>query len=268
MRLWRLVACLGLCLHLQQVLAGSIGFSISFTGEEVSITNTGTEPAYQLTEWTLDTANQWRKAQVVDGNDAYLVPGKTLKSRRLSLPAEIGLGQADPLLLLLHDQAGSQIAQLAWHHAPSIEPQPLPIRRNGAQVAVAISTALAQKVTTTYALVVPYEGVSRLVQPLPSAPVPPPNPIRHTWASGQPLVIDAGNGQAGVWLLHETAQGDLRLQIVPDGFLRGQEQVPVWLLWARQYLMTVAMVLAAVGALTLVAGFAMRLRLQAPLKFR
>jgi hypothetical protein len=246
--------------------AGSIGFSVNFAGEEIAISNTGSDAAYQISEWTLDSSNQWRKAQVIDGNDAYLAPGKTLKSRRLSLPAEIGLGKADPLLLVLYDQAGSRIAQLAWRHAPAIQPQPLPAMRNGAEVVVAADPALDQKVTTSYALVVPYEGIERLAQPLSSASVPPSNPIRHTWASGQPLVIDAGQGQAGVWLVHETAQGELHLQIVPDGFLRGQEQVPTWLMWTRQYLMTVAMVLAALGALTMVVGFAKQMRLLAPLK--
>jgi hypothetical protein len=257
---------LGLIAVTPFVQAGSIGFSVSFLGEEISISNTGSDAAYHLSEWTLNSENQWRKTQVIDGNDAYLAPGKTLKARRPSLPAEIGLGKADPFLLVLYDQAGSRIAQLAWRHAPAIQPQPLPAMRNGAEVMVAASTALDQKVAITYALVVPYEGIERLAQPLSWASVPPSNPIRHTWASGQPLVIDAGQGQAGVWLVHETAQGELHLQIVPDGFLRGQEQVPAWLMWTRQYLMTVAMVLAALGALTMVFGFVRQMRLQAPLK--
>jgi hypothetical protein len=240
---------LALSLVCSEAVAGSIGFSVNFTGDEIAISNTGSDAAYQLSEWTLDSANQWRRAQVIDGNDAYLAPGKTLKTRRPSLPNSTGLGQADPLLLVMYDQAGSRIAQLAWHHAPAVQTPPLPTLRSGAKVAVASGTALDQKVTTTYALVVPYEGIERLAQPLPSASVPPPNPIRHTWASGQTLVIDAGKGEAGVWLVHETAQGELSLQIVPDGFLRGQEQVPTWLLWARQYLMTVAAWLAGLGAL-------------------
>jgi hypothetical protein len=257
---------LGLIAVTPFVQAGSIGFSVSFFGEEISISNTGSDAAYQLSGWTLNSENQWRKAQVIDGNDAYLAPGKTLKSRRPSLPNSDGLGKADPLLLVMYDQVGSRIAQLAWHHSPDIQPLPLLTMRNGAEVMVAASTALDQKVAITYALVVPYEGIARLAQPLTSAGVPPYNPIRHTWASGQPLVIDAGQGQAGVWLVHETAQGDLRLQIVPDGFLRGQEQVPTWLLWARHYMMTVAMLLAALGALIMVIGFVKRWHLPAQFK--
>jgi len=251
-----------------EAFAGSIGFSVNFTRDEIAISNTGSDAAYHISEWTLDSANQWRKAEVIDGNDAYLAPGKTLKSRRPSLPNSDGLGKADPLLVVMHDQAGSRIAQLAWHHAPAIQPQPLLTMRNGAEVTVAADTALDQTITTTYALVVPYEGIERLAQSLSLASAPPPNLIRHTWASGQPLVVETGKGQAGVWLVHETEQGDLRLQIVPDGFLRGQEQVPAWLLWARQYMMTVAMVLAALGVLTMVVGFARRWRVPARLKWR
>ncbi|MBV5346737.1 hypothetical protein JZU46_00675, partial [bacterium] len=54
--------------------AGSIGFSISFTGDEVAITNTGSEPAYLVSGWTLDAASHWQRVRVESGNAAYLTP--------------------------------------------------------------------------------------------------------------------------------------------------------------------------------------------------
>lgn len=99
--------------------AGTIGFSISFTGDEITITNTGSEAAYALSEWTLDQQAHWQKAHILQGNPAYVAPGKKLIARRQSQAASTGLGKADPLLLVLHDQAGSRITQLAWRQTPA-----------------------------------------------------------------------------------------------------------------------------------------------------
>jgi hypothetical protein len=67
--------------------------------------------------------------------------------------------------------------------------------------------------------------------------------------------LDTGDGQGGAWLVHESATGDLQVQIIADGKVRGAEQVPGWLRWVRQYLMSVATLLAGLGGLVLVAGF-------------
>jgi len=235
--------------------AGNIGFSISFTGDEVSITNTGSEPAYLVSEWTLDAAAKWQRIQVVAGNAAYLAPGQSLTGRRLTAAAPTGLGRADPLLVLLHDQAGSRIAQLAWRHTPATTPQPLPVQRHGGQLSVAADAARAQKIIASYGLTVPYEGIHRLGQPL-SATDAPPNPLRHGWTSATPLVLATGAAQGGAWLVHENAAGELSVQIVPDGVVRGQEQVPIWLSWVRQYALQVATWLAGLGALMLAGGWA------------
>lgn len=241
-------------LALSSAFAGSIGFAINFTGDEVAITNTGSEAAYQLSEWTLDSSSQWRQVQVQEGNPAYLAPGKSLKGRRFSSAATTGFGRADPILVVLHDQAGSRIAQLAWRQPPAVQQQPLPTRRSGGQLSIDAGAARAQKIVATYGVVVPYDGIKRLTQPLVEAG-PPPNPQRHAWAAGAPMVMNTGAGQGGAWLVHESATGDLRVQIVPDGLIRGQEQVPGWLVWARQYLMKLSALLAGVGLTVMFAGF-------------
>jgi hypothetical protein len=234
--------------------AGSIGFSISFTGDEIAITNTGSEPAYQVSEWTLDAAANWQRVQVESGNAAYLTPGQSLKGRRLTPTAPSGLGRADPLLVLLHDQAGSRIAQLAWRQTPTAHQQPVPIQREGERISVSADAARAQKIIASYAMVVPYEGIQRLGQPLSATDVPM-NPLRQVWTSDVPLVLTTGAGQGGAWLVHENTTGALSVQIVPDGMVRGQEQVPAWLIWVRQYLMRVASWLAGLGGFVLVVGW-------------
>lgn len=233
---------------------GSIGFSISFTGDNIAITNTGSEPAYQVSQWTLDADSHWQRVQVVSGNVSYLAPGQSLKGRRLTSAAPTGLGRADPLLVLLHDQAGGRIAQLAWRHPPMTQQQPLPTRRQGEQLSVAADAARVQKITTSYALSVPYDGIGRLGQHLSVTDVPP-NPLHHDWVSDAPLVIATGTAQGGAWLVHENANAELSLQIVPDGVVRGQEQVSVWLSWVRHYLLQVAAWLAGLGGLVLAVGW-------------
>jgi hypothetical protein len=234
-------------------LAGSIGFSINYTGDDISITNTGTEPAYQVSQWTLDAASQWRAVQVQQGNPAFLPPGKSLTGRRLTAAAATGLGRADPLLLLLHDQAGSRITQLAWRQTPMNVPQPLTTERLGRQLQVVGGKAGQAQTLLTYGIAVPYAGVAQLAQPLSATPAPP-NPLRHVWANGPLMALDTGAGQSGAWLVHESATGDLQVQMVGDGKARGTEQVPGWLRWARQYLMSAAALLAGLGGLVLVAG--------------
>ncbi len=232
--------------------AGNIGFSISFTGDDITITNTGSEPAYQLSEWTLDTTSQWRKTQVLEGNPAYLAPGRALKSRRQTSAAPKGIDQADPMLLLLHDQAGSPITQLAWRRMPAAPVTPLSFERHGTQLRVN-AAAESAAIASTYAIVVPYNGIAQLAQPYTEVTAPP-RLLQHAWNSATPLLLETGQGQSGAWLVHETAAGELRLQIVPDAVQRGQEQKPGWLRWAQQHLLPWSAALAGIGLLWLVLG--------------
>ncbi len=229
--------------------AGTIGFSISFTNDEIAIVNTGNEPAYQLSGWTLDLTGQWRKTEILDGNASYLAPGKKLKARRQAPSASTALGRADPLLLLLHDQAGSLITQLAWRQTPAMMTNPLPSHRQGSRLRIDAGTTGGPKIIATDAIAIPYDGIQRLARPV-TQPTPPLKPQRHIWTTdAAPLWVETGAGQNGAWLVHEMATGELRMQIVPDGLPRGQEQVPKWLVWVRQYLMKLSGVLAGVGLL-------------------
>lgn len=233
--------------------AGSIGFSIGFNGDAIRITNTGSDAAYQLAGWTLDAASQWRQVQVQvqQGNQAYLPSGKSLNGRRQAQAASTGIGRADPLLLVFYDQAGSRLAQLAWRQTPPAMQSPMATTRRGATLVIDPEADNAQKIVVSYGVAVLYEGIQQLSQPLTLTNAPPPSPLRHVWAAGAPMTLNTGQGQGGAWLVHENAVGELSLQIVPDGVSHGQEQVPVWLIWVRRYLMQVASGLAALGLLLL-----------------
>jgi hypothetical protein len=240
--------------------AGSISFSISFTGDYVSITNTGSDAAFQVSEWMLDSTLQWRAVQVQQGNHAYLPPGQILKAHRVGRAPDTSLGRADPLFLVFFDQAGSRMAQLAWRQKPQVQPAPLETRRHHEQLVVEPSAAHSQKTVATFAVVMPYEGIQQLSKPLALNNAQPPNLIRHVWSTNTPMVVNTGAGQGGVWLVHEDASGGLRLQTVQDGVVRGQEQVPRWLIWIRLYFMQAAGVLAGVGLMVTAVGFVLKSR--------
>jgi len=253
-----IVNCVFFYSFLNSVHAGTIGFSISFTGDDIAITNTGSEAAYQISEWTLDQQSHWQKATTLEGSPAYLPPGKTLNSRRLFQPGVSGLGRFDPLLLVLHDQAGSRIAQLAWRRTPLQLEKPMHTLHLADRIIVSPDVARQRDIVATHAIVIPFEGSKRLARPFSIAE--PPNPQRHNWQSNQSMALNTGKGQNGAWLVHESANGDLHLQIVPDGSVRGQEHMPAWLVWARQHMFRLASVLAGLGTLVAVAGLFVALR--------
>jgi len=259
------VACLGLATP--WVLAGSIGFSVAFSGDDVAITHTGNEAGYQFALYTLGPSTTWQRLRIVSGNAAYLLPGQRLQGRRQSPAAHGALGRADPLLLLFHDQAGSRIVQLAWRQTPAPALHPMKFERDGRLLQVRNTGNDDHKTMATYGIALPYEGIAQLARPL-SAAAAPPNPLRHVWADRPALTLDTGAGQGGAWLLHQNVTGELLLQVVPDGIARGKEQVPAWLTWARRNLMMFAQVLAALGAVLLVAGLVGRVRRRTPAQMK
>lgn len=253
-RLSQIAGLVWLLLATPLALAGSIGFSVDFTGDELSITNASGEAGYQFSLWTLNPSEQWQQVTILSGNAAYLAPGKTLKGRRQSPAKTSGLGRADPLLVMLFDQAGSRIVQLAWRQTPVSAPYSLPTQRRDRWLDVSAGGAREAKIAVSYGITVPYEGINRLALGISTAEKPPA-PMRQVWATGQTMTLDTGAGQGGTWLAHETALGDLQVQIVADGKERGREQVPAWLNWVRQRLMAISSDLALAGFVLLLGGF-------------
>ena len=231
--------------------AGSISFSIGFTGDEIILNNTGTEAGYQFSLWTLDSSEKWQHLPIFAGNVAYLAPGKNLRGRRQVLPAVSALGRADPLLVIFHDQAGGRTAQLAWRQAPTAARSLLKTQHDSTSLKIAAGD---KNIITTYGIVVPYDGIKRLTNRF-SFGESPPDPLHHMWTDRAVMKLKTGAGLAGAWLIHESSAGDLQVQIVPDGRIRGQEQIPFWLLWVRQNLMTFAAIFFVFGAVLFVAGF-------------
>ena len=252
-RFTSVVALAWLILWPSIALSGTVGFSVDFAPNEVVITNTGSEAAYRLSLWTLDGSEKWQRVPVLLGNADYLEPQQLMRGRRQLSGAISGLALAEPLLVMLFDKAGSRIAQLAWRQTPAAALTALPTQRHGSQLVIAGATASAANIVATYGITVPYAGVASLAQGFAVAE-PPPDPLRHLWALGSAMTLDTGAAQAGVWLVHQTATGELQVQTVVDGVVRGFEQVPAWLSWVRRHGARYVQALAGLGAFLLLAG--------------
>jgi hypothetical protein len=235
--------------------AGTIGFSVVFQGDEVSVINKGSDAGYQLSLWTLDANTQWKKMQVIAGNTDYVAPAAVLNARRSAAVGPTAIGRLDPILVVLFDQAGSRIVQLAWHQNPTPFPSPFASRRAGSRLDISAPSpdVSAPAVVATLGIVVPYEGIGQLAQKF-SQDMPPPDPVRHSWAAGSTMSLETGAGQMGAWFLHELADGTQQLQVVVDGKVRGAEQLPAWLPWLRQNTWILTGLLAGLGCVLVIAG--------------
>jgi hypothetical protein len=108
--------------------------------------------------------------------------------------------------------------------------------------------------------VVPYAGIEALAQPLQTIATPP-KPYRMDWqANTLPWVLNTGDGQSGAWLVHELASGAVSLQIVPDGRVRGSEQLPRWVAWFRANGLVAALVLGLASGVVILSGLWQTLR--------
>ena len=236
------------------VQAGTVGFLVNFAENAFTITSTGSESAYVITGWTLDEKSQWQQAKLMAGNMSFLAPGMQASMRPEVVPSRIGLGRADPLLLIYHDQAGSQIVQLAWRQPAPQTKQFLQVHRNGPLLTVSQPGSNDSAIVATHSLSLPSVGIARLTVPF-HKPNPPQNPQRHPWGTGTgTFTLDTGKGQRGAWLIHESSTGELTLQMVQDGLLPGQEQQPAWLIWLGQHWKYAVALLSGIGALLMLTG--------------
>jgi hypothetical protein len=163
------------------------------------------------------------------------------------------------VLIVFNDQSGGAMAHLAWRNTPTGSPNVLTFERQGAELVVHKPEA-PSGIVRTWAIVMPYAGIEALAQPLQPIPAPP-KPYRMDWqANTLPWTMNTGNGQSGAWLVHELSSGGVGLQIVPDGKVRGNEQLPSWVAWFRAHGLPAALVLGLGSVVVLLSGLWQTLR--------
>ena len=256
--LYTLVTALSLCLMSLSSYAGSIGFNIQFKGEQLALQNIGSEAAYRLEVFSLSTDQAWQPLPILSGNAHYLEPQKNITLQDKP-SASAGLTALGPVLIVFNDQSGGAMAHLAWRNTPPASPNLLAFERQGAQLMVRKPQSQTG-IVRTWAIVVPYAGIEALGKPLQAIPKPP-KPYRMDWqVSSLPLTINTGNGQSGTWLVHELTSGAMSLQIVPDGKVRGNEQLPAWVAWFRANGLVTAIVLGLLSGVLMLSGLWQALR--------
>jgi hypothetical protein len=231
--------------------AGNIGFLVNYiNNDNIQIVNQGNSSAYQLSIWSLNNLNQWHRLLINTQDTATLSPAMTLSGVRNFLPSQEAIGKHDPVLIIYYDQAGSQFAQLAWRIAPIPETRQLYSRRKGASLEIRQTDP---QLVESWAIVVPHDGIEALTHPF-SPLTSLPAPIRHVWKTGEDLSIDSGKGQAGAWIVSKDKENILSVHIFPDGITRGNEQIPAWLTWIKNYLLSLSFGIMVAGIIFITIG--------------
>jgi hypothetical protein len=253
-----LIAVFSICLASVSSFAGSLGFNIQFKGEQVALQNIGSEAAYRLAVYSLTPDQAWQTLPTLSGDAHYLEPQKSITLQD-KLTMKAGLSALGPLLIIFNDQSGGAMAHLAWRNTPPASTSLLRFERKGAQLTL-FKPEIQASIARTWAIVVPYAGIEALAQPLQSIPKPS-KPYRMDWqASTLPWQLNTGNGQSGAWLVHELSSGGMALQIVPDGKIRGNEQLPTWVAWFRANGLPASVVLGLMSGVVLLVGLWQLLR--------
>ena len=248
-----LVAALSLCLMCMSSYAGSLGFNIQFKADQISLQNTGSEAAYRLAVYSLGADQAWQALPVLSGDAHYFEAQKSITVQdKPSVGA--GLTALGPVLIVFNDQSGGSMAHVAWRNTPPASQSVLAFERQGAQLKVLKPEAQSAGIARTWAIVVPYAGIEAMAHPLQTIPTPP-KPYRMDWqASSLPFTLNTGDGQSGAWLVHELTSGAVSLQIVPDGRVRGSEQLPRWVAWFRANGLAAALVLGLASSVVILSG--------------
>lgn len=248
----RSIGYLAMLLTAQGATAGTLQFQVVMAPTSICLTNSGSDTAYHVTPWSLDSRSHWVRLPAPSNDGDSLEPWRRRCFQRDSAPPTTPLGRQDPVLIQLRDQAGGTMAHLAWGHPPPPEAAGLRTGRIGPRLEI-MPPEPSVGILATQVIAVPYAGIAALASPLRSME-PPRDPILHDWHAGQTLTLDTGAGHGGAWLVHRHRDGHLAMQIVPDGVVRGREQIPSWLTWLKRHASLLAGLLFLTGSAILLAG--------------
>lgn len=243
----------GLLLLAGGAWAGNISFSLSLTGERLSVVNSGDSSAYAVNIFCLEADGHWQPlAPVERPPPAELAPtGKTQFLWREVRPLEQlpPLARLQTVMVRFFDQAGVGFGQLSFFHAPPMASPGLNAGYVGGLVAIEAPVAPAA-ISATWVIWPQEDGIAPIAHPLKFDAALPPSARRIEWSPGAPSQrIDAGAGRPALILLHETAQG-YRQQRIAGGWAAGAQQRSLWL-GAANALYALALGLALAAALAL-----------------
>lgn len=230
-----------LCLISSVSHAGQIIFSLEYADKAITLKNSGNESVYNLDIYTLGQSQTWEKSEVQ--NNHFLAPGQTLQSIRNLGPTRKPLSLVDPVLLVGNEQSGAIFTQLAWRKSLPVSSALLPVSRNGRYVALDQNKTILRSTIFYY----PQEGIQLLSASVMSKSKPP-DPLVVEWSQkNRSILLDTGIGESGLWILNELMNGELGVQIVGDGVVKGKEQVPWWLARLRAEGLIWSMLLLMIG---------------------
>jgi hypothetical protein len=239
-------------LILKSGIAGTVGFRVNYLPQSIQLVNIGDESVFELAAFMIDDQVQFNKLTFVNESTSS---GFTPQQSKTLLPwvaKKVNpLVQIDPLLIRFKDQSGSEIVHMAWRNAPPLPPELLSFQRHGAHVTIRHAPQTTRPYRRTWAISVPLKGIAELAKTPETALWPPAPPVEIVWNAAhiadQSLTIDTGPGQGGIWLVHESHDGKLSLQVIGNGIAMGSEQKPLWLMFFKNHGFELALGLIVFG---------------------
>ena len=246
-----LAATLALACFSGAAHAGNISFSLSSTGEQLTVVNTGDSVAFFPEVLALRADGSWQRLPPLAEQEAptQIAPGQRLDLRwRESVPA-VGLEKLRATMVRFFDQAGVGFGQISFFNTPpeTSAPSVAGYARGELRLARPNDAAIAG----SWVLWPQEEGIAGIRSAFHGFAAQPPA-RRIEWRSGGELVrIATGAALPAAILLHETAQG-YRLQRVAAGWAAGRQQRAAWLDASRWfYALALAFAATAAGAVAL-----------------
>lgn len=213
--------------------AGNISFSLSLTGDKLTLTHQGDSVAYYPAVLRMMPDGKWEPLATM--------PGK-------APPTELALGGSSewlwpemrplqnlpsferirPMMVRFFDQAGVSFGQISFFNQPPAATETLQASYVDGKLVVTPPAVTHGAIRSSWLLWPQEDGIESIRKPIQFNHTQPP--AKHIdWHSGMEKVgVDTGAAQPGAMLLHETDQG-YTLQSVLGSNLQGRQQRAAWL---------------------------------------
>ena len=233
--------------------AGSLSFTLSLTGAQLSVIHQGDVSAFYPAAFRMLPDGAWQQLKPT-GAQNELTPGARVHfvwPDARPLEQLSAFERLQPVMVRFFDQAGVGFGQISFFRAPPAATISLNARYAGGALRIEPPDGVPS-IRASWLLWAQEDGIRPIRSPVRFEHRQPPA-MRIDWQrqSGAPFQLDTGAGQPSALLIHETAQG-YALQSVPGGGLQGKEQRAAWLAATPKFYMASLIALGiAVAAMAL-----------------
>lgn len=226
--------------------AGNISFSLSSTGTNLTVVNTGDSVAFFPEVLALRADGSWQRLPPPAGQEGttQIGPGQRLDLVWQEAAQPVGLEKLRPTMVRFFDQAGVGFGQISFFATPA--EAGAVVAANYVRGELHISPPKGEAIAATWVLWPQEEGIAGILGAFHGFAAQPPA-RKIAWGADASVVrMATGDALPSVVLIHESAQG-YRLQRVAGGWAAGRQQRAAWL-DANRLFYALALALAATVA--------------------